>query len=237
MDFNLLGTTEEFLEIFFIDITKELSTSIYKQCLELMPIEKINRLNRFRFEDDKKRSMYGEVMARIIFMKRLSLTNEHLKIVTNEYGKPYFENILSLHFNISHSGRYVICGISNMEIGVDVEEIKLFHEDIVKRFFTKEEYVSFSNLEKEVAKRKFYIYWTLKESYVKYQGKGLMIPLDSFSIQPSGDHYQVLSEQKTEEIRLYSHELDTTYMIGAAFQKSDCKVIIREFELEKELSY
>ena len=203
--------------------------------MELLSVEQINRINSFVFEDDKKRSMFGEVMARIIFIKRLNLTNEQLKIVRNKYGKPYFDNIDSLHFNISHSGRYVICGISDMEIGVDVEEIKSFHEDIVENFFTKEEFLSFENLEKDEAKRKFYIYWTLKESYVKYQGKGLTIPFDSFSIQPIGEHYQVLLRGKKEEVSLFSYELDANHIIGAAFPKANFKVNVREFELEKEL--
>ncbi|MEW9502394.1 4'-phosphopantetheinyl transferase superfamily protein [Jeotgalibacillus marinus] len=40
----------------------------------------------------------------------------------------------------------------------------------------------------------FYQLWCTKESYIKSVGKGLYIPLDSFSIQILDDHITITAE-------------------------------------------
>lgn len=212
------------IQLYYSDIDTELSPSEYEQCTMLITPEKARRLERFHFEEDRKRTLYGEVMARCLFMKQLGVKNQELVIEKNQYGKPYFSGITTLHFNISHSGRYVLCGISDQEIGVDIEEIKGLHEEIAKRYFTKQEYESLKKLDENEAKKLFYTYWTLKESYIKYQGKGLSIPLDSFSIGNRAEGFVLETISSTENIQLFSQSLDTNYMIAAAYGGKKRKV-------------
>ena len=77
------------------------------------------------------------------------------------------ENI-PLEFNLSHSGDYAICAISDDEVGCDIEKIKDVNLKIAKRFFSEEEY---NNVLKD--NKLFFRYWTLKESYLKAKGIGI----------------------------------------------------------------
>ena len=102
-------------------------------------------------------------------------------LLTNRFGKPMLKNFEAIHFNLAHSGDWVVCGVSDDPIGIDVEIIKFIDLGIAKSFFTSQEYNDILNQPKEKQIKYFYKFWTLKESYVKAEGKGLSIPLDSFS--------------------------------------------------------
>lgn len=56
-----------------------------------------------------------------------------------EHGKPMRKEE-KVCFNLSHSGKYVLCAISETEIGCDIEKIKEVKWKLAKRFFSKKEY-------------------------------------------------------------------------------------------------
>ncbi len=103
-------------------------------------------------------------------------------ILYNHYGKPVVKDYNDIHFNITHSGDYIICAVSDYPIGIDLEKIEEIEVlDLAKSYFTKEEY---QQLLKEINPiNKFFELWTIKESYLKFKGVGLKGKLNSFSIQ------------------------------------------------------
>ena len=124
------------------------------------------------------------------------------EIVINEYGKPSFKNS-KYFFNTSHSGKYALCVISDVEVGCDIEEIKEFKPRVAERFFTDKE-----NLYLEVAPDKndmFYRIWTLKESYMKCIGKGFAEPINSFELEFDG-HDFVIKNKKDYSLFEQSHD-------------------------------
>ncbi|MGH0593688.1 4'-phosphopantetheinyl transferase family protein [Bacillus pretiosus] len=143
--------------------------------------EKLNRINRLKKQEDRIRSIVGDILIRWIVCEKYNLFNEELKFTTNEYGKPFLTNI-DTNFNVSHSGSWVVAAISHLEVGIDIEKIIEIDMKIARNFFTPEENNSFIKLLPEQQLHHFYKLWTLKESYIKALGKGLSVPLDSFSI-------------------------------------------------------
>ncbi len=95
------------------------------------------------------------------------LKKYHIKdeILWNEFGKPYLKHH-PFYFNLSHSKEYTVCGISDHEIGVDIEHITM-REHIIPRITTKEEKETIKNADD------FTKLWVKKEAYVKYLGIGL----------------------------------------------------------------
>ena len=107
----------------------------------------------------------------------------------NEYGKPSVSNYPDIHFNISYSENYVVCAVSDSPIGIDIEAIRPRSMKIAERFFTKNEYSYIVGIQPiDIQQHKirelyrFYEIWTKKESYLKLLGKGLSVPLSSFSV-------------------------------------------------------
>ena len=102
-----------------------------------------------------------------------------LKIVRQQYKKPFFENVPWLHFSVSHSADVWVLAISTLPVGIDTE----YHRDcdmagITKRFFHPQEQLI---LEKD-GYASFFRIWTAKESYVKFAGTGITDNFSSFSV-------------------------------------------------------
>lgn len=93
------------------------------------------------------------------------------------YGKPYLKGQKQYHFNISNTDGMVICGISDVEIGVDTEKEKPFRKGILKKCATSLERKYILDGQETEQESHFFQLWTLKESYVKMTGEGLRIPL------------------------------------------------------------
>ncbi|MGW6184938.1 4'-phosphopantetheinyl transferase family protein, partial [Bacillus mycoides] len=101
-----------------------------------------------------------------------------------EYGKPFFKNFSDFHFNISHSGEWVVCATANSNVGIDIERVSDIEAlKLANEFFSDEEFYDIPSMNSDEQINYFYDIWTLKESYIKTIGKGLYIPLNSFSIK------------------------------------------------------
>lgn len=115
------------------------------------------------------------------------VSKDMCEVSFTEYGKPYFPKLPSKYFNLSHSGSRCICAFADSEIGIDLEEIKdMDFLKIVNRFFSdKEKKFIFAHSNLYIQRRRFFEIWTKKEAYIKYVGKGLHIPLNSFDVLSS----------------------------------------------------
>ncbi|MBR3771827.1 MAG: 4'-phosphopantetheinyl transferase superfamily protein [Clostridium sp.] len=156
--------------------------------------ERYNRMQKYHFPIDKTRSLFAEVLLRYALKKHFAMEGTEIVFETNEYGKPFLKGEKNLHFNVSHSGNWVICGISDQPVGVDVEVIKERNTDIAERFFSKKEAQAIKD--SDLGNDLFYQYWTLKESYVKAEGKGMSISFNSFSFAVDGEDISLELEGK-----------------------------------------
>lgn len=161
--------------------------------------EKQARIKKIVHVSDVYRTVVGELLVRFILYKRYGCIQEQLEFDKNLYGKPFLNKYPYFHYNIAHSGEWVVCAVDNSEIGVDVEKILPFDLQMAKGLFTEEEYWDLFNA-KEDKNSAFYDIWTLKESYVKARGRGLSIPLDSFNVKIYNQHDIKLTDMLTGKI-------------------------------------
>jgi 4'-phosphopantetheinyl transferase len=149
-------------------------------------IEKI-RQQLFPTLQPKKilQTLTGELIVRQILSDQLGYDPQTITILWDSYGKPYCSTPKSCHFNISHSGEWVVCAFDNKPIGIDIQKIVLIprtrRDMIVLRFFDKCEQIQYFNLNEEEKENFFFTQWAIKESYIKLLEKGLRTPLQSFS--------------------------------------------------------
>ena len=68
---------------------------------------------------------------------------------TANMGSPY------IHFNMSHSGDYVVVAVSDEPIGIDIEHKTRNYESVAKRCFHKEEYDSIMKLNEPERPKRF----------------------------------------------------------------------------------
>ena len=108
------------------------------------------------------------------------------EILRDEMGKPYLEG-KTLHFNVSHSGEYLAIAISKYPVGIDIQEPKLIKDGMFRKVVQPEE----ECLIGEDRQKDFLRLWTLKESFVKAEGKGLRIALKDYYFEKENDEYLV----------------------------------------------
>ena len=149
---------------------------------ELVTDSRKEKIDNFRFDKDKKLSCGVELLL-VRLLADIGINDPVFSI--DEYGKPYLSNYADVHFNMSHSGNHIACGISDSKIG---------YLDIAKHYFFKSEYVSIINALKP--SDEFFSYWVLKESYMKYTGLGFRLDLDSFEVSRNKD--KIIGNDKLE---------------------------------------
>ncbi|MCM3216690.1 4'-phosphopantetheinyl transferase superfamily protein [Niallia taxi] len=170
--------------IYLVEINS-IADSELSHLYQLMDSERSKRAQRFIKPKDKVRTIVGEILIRYLIIEKIGLKNKEINFDQNLYGKPFLEGFPSFHFNISHSGNYVLCVINDNEVGCDIEEIKPLNiEEISTAFFTNEE-CRYINSDSNNRLDKFYEIWTLKESYIKCCGLGLSLSLKNFSMNIS----------------------------------------------------
>ncbi len=120
-------------------------------------------------------SVCGRVLLGYMLKKKHNIDSFSYRY--GEDGKPYLENE-NVFFSISHSGDYVLCCLSDREIGCDIEKIRDYNPKIAKRFFTEKETLLLED--KVTEDYNFSVLWTLKESILKKEGTGIGGGLDTY---------------------------------------------------------
>lgn len=203
------------MEIYAVKISDINEENLKELCL-LIDSEKKCKIEKFVNKKDKIRSIISEILIRTIIIKKLKISNKHIKFSKNQYGKPYLNEYSNFNFNISHSGDYILCAIDNNIIGIDVEKIKnIEYKEIAKSFFTKKEFEYIVNQDLNVQLNKFYDIWILKESYIKCCGQGLSMKLESFSIEiDEFKNIKLLSNNKCKDYIFKLFNIDLDYKVA-----------------------
>ena len=140
------------LYIVDIDLVRNHRSFLLKNISE----EQKKTASSFNQEIDQDRSIISSYMKNILSEEALS---------KNKNGKPFFEN--GPHFNISHSGHYIVMAVSTSEVGVDIEENRNRDMSALTRIFNEAE----AKVIKE--HQDFYYLWCAKESLIKCMGSAI----------------------------------------------------------------
>lgn len=206
------------IETYILKIDKKLELDEFYMLLEYVSETKKKQVNKYNRFIDAERTLIGAVMARYALCKRLKIKNSDLVFDLNKYKKPIVIKPNEIHFNISHSGSWVVCVVDDNKIGVDVEIVRPINFIIAKKFFSQKEYTYLLNQNEKMKLKYFYRLWTLKESYIKAEGKGMSIPLNSFTINETNNCIQVYDDGKLQDYVFHQSFLDsnTSFAICAS---------------------
>lgn len=117
-------------------------------------------------EEDKKQ----ELIAGYLLKKYLGIDHSE-QLDCKVGGKPTLRNG-NRHFNLSHSGKYVVLAIADQEIGVDIERIRPYHEATAKKVFSLEVQKKLSAISEKERDQMFTRLWTELEAKLKVKGIG-----------------------------------------------------------------
>ena len=169
-----------------VDISEYKNKTCFDEAYDKLPKSRRIKIDSLRNESGKLQSLgAGVAHSRAHVRIGSDLKDDGWEISIDEFGKPRFDKHSEVHFSLSHSGRYAVCALSDKEIGCDIEQNRkgCACEKVASRFFAHAEqgYLdNFTDADKRISV--FFDIWTRKESYIKAVGRGLAIPLHSFSV-------------------------------------------------------
>ena len=128
----------------------------------------------------KNNYVISHVLLRQVLAHFTGIDPDKLLISNLLQGKPFIQNH-QIKFNLSHSKDAVLIAISDMEMGVDMEEIKsdIDFDGIMEYAFSQSDKLFCKMHDLPVA---FTQIWTLKEAYLKTLGIGLSIKLKDIDL-------------------------------------------------------
>ena len=144
----------------------------------------------------------GELAARVATAE-LGLDGQ-LTLSHKESGEPYFEHAQNLKVSISHSGNLICVALSDAAVGIDVELLKDYRENVLDRAYNafEKKYVCACE-NREDKNRAFFEIWTKKEALAKSMGEGLSRALMVSVCDQYGPIYSYISGEKKLFLKTY----------------------------------
>lgn len=129
--------------------------------------------------EKKLQNQREHLTAWLLFQRALSeiygiQTLSELSIARSEQGKPYSRTYPELHFNLSHCRVACACAFDTLPVGIDIERRFPYKESLMRRICTEKERQIVESCESLPEKeRLLQALWSMKESVVKWNGRGM----------------------------------------------------------------
>lgn len=154
------------------DNPKEITKEQLQEMLSTLPSWRREQAMYFRFHIDQALCAKAYLLLRE-GLKQYYQIEGLPDFAYREHGKPYLKGYPHIHFNLSHCKKGILCVIDQQEIGCDIEEIPSEIDESLCN-------LCLSEMEKNKIRQSqnpcvdFTRLWTMKESYLKYKGEGLI---------------------------------------------------------------
>ena len=205
--------------VYVADIQSLSDKSVFEKAYISVSEYRRQKVDKMKHQEDKMRSLgAGLLLQKVLY--DFGIDEKTAVFETNQNGKPHIlhgdrdSGLPPLHFNLSHSGDYAMCVIGDNPAGCDVERVRKIDLKIADRFFAPSEIELIKTQPTSEAQiNTFFRLWTLKESYIKAEGQGLSMGLNTFSVQP--DSNKIIRDNIEVACSLYEFDIDKSYKFSA----------------------
>lgn len=131
------------------------------------------RARRYHAAADYYRFVVGRAALRLLLGAYVGQPPAELRFALGPTSKPLLATAPHLHYNVAHSGSWVLIAIAPVEIGIDVEKIDpdFPFQGILATSFSSLEQVFIE--QHPAPATAFYQLWTRKEAFVKATAQGI----------------------------------------------------------------
>lgn len=176
-----MAETAHHCEITWMNLAPLREESLYRAWMARMPERRRRKAEAFRFPEGRQQSLGAGILL-MLALKRRGIDAARAEISEGPYGKPFLAGNPGLQFSLSHSDEWALCAMADGPVGCDVERIGRGDERLARRFFHPEECAALEAVpDPGEWQRLFARIWTRKESFLKADGRGLNLEMNSFS--------------------------------------------------------
>lgn len=165
------------------------------------------KINRFKVLKKQVEWMAGKIAVKKLVALHLKVKENEIKISAKKSGAPFLDDFPQITISISHSGSFAVAaiGFNKQIVAVDIEKIEKGRMQNIGK-------IAFSNRElKELLDKsdeKHYLFWTVKEAFLKYIEKGFAEGLKKVEFL---DGLIFHNEKRVENIIIDSKIIDDEY--------------------------
>lgn len=171
--------TKNMIKVLYTCFEHQLTAKELATYLAPFPTSIKNKILQFQRWQDVQASLFGKLLLQK-GLSEFGIISDLEKLQYTSYSRPYINK--KIDFNISHSGNYVTCALSNVcKVGIDIEQVNRIAIEDFKCYMLPGEWNKIANSKNKY--HDFYDYWTQKESIVKAEGRGLAIPLEEIVVR------------------------------------------------------
>jgi len=186
------------MELLWYDI-RQLDEETMARTVAMMDETRRRRISDIAGEDDRRRTVAGELLARRALAERLGCGEDNVPLRWDDTGKPAAD-AEGVYVSVSHSGPYAVCAAADVPVGVDVEVVRSADEKFMRRVCSEAEmaYIRDGDC------ARFWEIWTAKEALFKLTGRGPLLTLSRLAL-PEGvvlDHIRERGCALTTALRL-----------------------------------
>ena len=204
-------------KLYVCDIKTLEQESIFDGWYQKMPLRRREKIRSLRRSEDRRRSLAAGIalqtaLADLPHTRPASgdtaIHTEETMLREGSCGKPYLPG-RGVFFNLSHSGSYAVCAVSDREIGVDIEHPRRMRDSLIRYISVPEEIEALRSFVKESEALQFIAeerealqsfaekdavplrLWTIKESVMKYYGLGMTLSPKHIRVRLAGNELRV----------------------------------------------
>jgi 4'-phosphopantetheinyl transferase len=148
----------------------------WQAALPLLSEQRRQQTLKFKYEQGQRLCVLAYLLLKKGLREAFGITENPL-FEYNEHGKPFIVGHPDIHFNLSHCKEAAICVVNDHPIGVDVESIRKYTDNLVNYTMSDEEINQINSSENPAAA--FIRLWTMKEATTKLIGTGIRDDLKS----------------------------------------------------------
>ena len=122
---------------------------------------------RYRHERDQRLCVSAYRLLQEALLKAYGI-DELPQFIYNQQNKPLLDGHPEIHFSLSHCREAVACAIGDEPVGIDIETMDHYSEEVAIRVMNEQEMRQI--MESPDPAREFTRLWTMKESLYKLTG-------------------------------------------------------------------
>ncbi len=176
---------------------RDIEEKEYEDIFSMLDSSRRDKIHRMKNKAERNRSIMAGLLLRYAFLGEGYITQDWKKVQIEQgkYGKPILKGYVGLHYSLSHSGDWVLCGMDSKPIGVDIQQMRPYRMELAARFYHENEYQRLCAITDEEDRcSQFYQMWAAKESYAKLTGRGIGGGIDRYVTE---ENYGRITDRET----------------------------------------
>jgi 4'-phosphopantetheinyl transferase len=210
----------------------QISTNLHllQECKNVLHPEETERAKSYRLERDSSRFILSRGVLRYLLGKYLDQLPKDIRFTVGKNKKPFVQKTAAgeVHYNIAHSGDWILIAVSDKAIGVDIEFVDTHFpfSEVLPVSFSREEIQFIRTAEQPLDN--FYLLWTRKEALIKATSKGIDDDMRSIP-SLNGSHFiEPLLIDSTTDWVISSFEVAKQYIGSVCCEPGVGKIVFTD---------